>query len=80
MYFKLALKNVKKSYRDFSIYFITLTFAVALFYVFNSFEQQAVILQLNEVQNTMFESLSIIMDVISFVVALVFAYLNYLCE
>lgn len=75
MYFKLALKNVKKSYRDFSIYFITLTFAVALFYVFNSFEQQAVILQLNEVQNTMFESLSIIMDVISFVVALVFAYL-----
>ncbi|QIK57160.1 FtsX-like permease family protein [Erysipelothrix sp. HDW6A] len=75
MYFKLALKNVKKSYRDFSVYFITLTFAVAFFYVFNSFEQQRVILQLNEVQGFMFESLSIIMDVISVIVALVFAYL-----
>ncbi len=75
MYFKLALKNVKKSYRDFSIYFITLTFAVAFFYVFNSFEQQRVILQLNEVQGFMFEALSIIMDVISVIVALVFAYL-----
>ena len=36
----LAMKNVKKSGRDYLIYFLTLAFSVALFYTFNSIEAQ----------------------------------------
>lgn len=40
LFHELALKNVKKSSRDYLIYFLTLTFSVALFYTFNSIEAQ----------------------------------------
>lgn len=42
MYFKIALNNVKKSFKDYGIYFLTLTFAVCIFYAFNSIGSQAV--------------------------------------
>ena len=34
--FKLSLKNLKKSVRDYAIYFLTLVLGVAIFYVFNA--------------------------------------------
>ena len=34
--FSLALKNIKKSMKDYSVYFVTLVIAVAIFYIFNS--------------------------------------------
>ncbi|MGI6069704.1 MAG: FtsX-like permease family protein [Blautia sp.] len=37
---QLARKNVKKSAKDYFIYFFTLTFAVCLFYTFNSIGEQ----------------------------------------
>ncbi|MGL5614979.1 MAG: FtsX-like permease family protein [Sarcina sp.] len=40
MYFKIALNNVKKSFKDYGIYFLTLTFAVCIFYAFNSIGNQ----------------------------------------
>ncbi|MGL4738984.1 MAG: FtsX-like permease family protein [Cellulosilyticaceae bacterium] len=40
MYFKLAFRNVKKSYKDYMIYFLTLTLAICIFYTFNSVESQ----------------------------------------
>lgn len=75
MYSKIALRNVKKSYRDFFIYFITLTFSVSLFYVFSSFEAQASIMNLNASQGSMVEALIHIMDAMSYIVAVVFAFL-----
>ena len=43
MYSKIAFSNVKKSIRDYTIYFLTLTFGICLFYMFNSVQaQQAV--------------------------------------
>ena len=36
MYSKIAFKNVKKSFKDYTIYFLTLTLAVCIFYSFNS--------------------------------------------
>ncbi|WZU02550.1 hypothetical protein MGH68_06245 [Erysipelothrix sp. D19-032] len=69
MYSKLAFRNVKKSYRDYSIYFITLMFSVALFYVFNSFEQQSTILKMNEMQGSMVKLLVNVMNVMSVIVA-----------
>ena len=42
MFCKLALRNVRRSFRDYGVYLLTLTFGVCLFYVFNSLETQAV--------------------------------------
>lgn len=47
MYFKLALENVRKSFKDYRIYFLTLTLAVSIFYSFNSIESQKAIFELN---------------------------------
>ena len=40
MFSKLAIRNVRRSFRDYGIYFLTLTFGVCLFYTFNSVEGQ----------------------------------------
>ena len=47
MYSKIALKNVKKSIKDYTIYFLTLTLAVCIFYSFNSIESQKAIIENN---------------------------------
>lgn len=75
MYFKLALKNVKKSYKDFLIYFLTLAFSVCLFYTFNSFQAQQAVLNLNQGQSEIIESISIIMGLLSNFVSIVLAFL-----
>lgn len=40
MYAKLTLRNIRRSLRDYGLYFLTLVFAVAIFYVFNSLGDQ----------------------------------------
>ena len=75
MYFKLAYQNVKKSYRDFMIYFLTLAFSVCLFYTFNSFQQQKEVLSLNEMEHAILETTGIVMNFLSIFVAIVFAFL-----
>ena len=42
MFSKLALRNVRQSFRDYGVYLLTLTFGVALFYTFNSLDGQGV--------------------------------------
>ena len=36
--FKLSLSNMKKSLKDYAIYFFTLVLGVAIFYIFNAIE------------------------------------------
>ena len=33
---RLAVRNVRRSMRDYAVYFVTLVFGVAAFYAFNS--------------------------------------------
>ncbi|MCI4059662.1 ABC transporter permease [Bacillus cereus] len=47
MYFKIAIGNVKKSFKDYAIYFLTLTLAVCIFYSFNSIESQKALMEIN---------------------------------
>ncbi|PEJ00533.1 ABC transporter, partial [Bacillus wiedmannii] len=47
MYSKLAIRNVKKSFKDYAIYFLTLTLAVCIFYSFNSIESQKALMEIN---------------------------------
>ena len=64
MYSKIALGNVKKSYKDYSIYFLTLTLAVCIFYSFNSIESQKAILELNQSES---ENLDMMLKIISYI-------------
>ncbi|EMX0193165.1 MULTISPECIES: FtsX-like permease family protein [Bacillus cereus group] len=47
MYSKIAIGNVKKSFKDYAIYFLTLTLAVCIFYSFNSIESQKALVEIN---------------------------------
>lgn len=42
MLFKLSFRNLKKSFKDYTIYFLTLVLGVAIFYVFNALDSQGV--------------------------------------
>lgn len=61
---KLALNNVKKSFKDYTIYFLTLTFAVCIFYAFNSIESQSAMIEINSSKK---DSLQMISQVISYI-------------
>lgn len=75
MYFKIALKNVRKSYSDYFVYFLTLSISVALFYLFNSFEAQQSILVSDPEIVFAFRTLAIAMEVLSYIVTVVFGFL-----
>ena len=47
MLFKISLKNIKSSIKDYLIYFFTLVIGVAIFYVFNSIESQTVMMKVS---------------------------------
>ena len=49
--FSLALRNIKKSIKDYSIYFITLVIAVAIFYIFNSIDSQTAMMSIKQINN-----------------------------
>ena len=48
MLFKIAIKNLGKSIRDYAIYFFTLVIGVTIFYIFNALESQTVMLNVND--------------------------------
>lgn len=64
MFFKIAKNNVIKSFKDFTIYFFTLTIVVCIFYIFNSIQAQEITLHL---KNLMKEYLNIIQDILSYI-------------
>ena len=72
---KLALRNVKKSYKDYFVYFMTLMFSVCLFYTFNSFSSQEQVLNLSTSQSTVLKTVGQFMNVLSVFVAIVLAFL-----
>jgi len=65
MYSKMALNNVKKSFKDYTIYFLTLTFAVCIFYSFNSIDSQSVMADMNKVQTDYVKIMGQLISVIS---------------
>ena len=75
MYSKIALSNVKKSIRDYTIYFLTLTFGICLFYMFNSVQAQQAVLKLNASQKSMMHLMSVIINGISVFVAIILGFL-----
>ena len=54
---KLSLTNIKKSFKDYAIYFVTLVLGVCIFYIFNSMDSQTAMLAVNNRQSQMIEIL-----------------------
>lgn len=71
---QLASKNVKKSAEDYLVYFFTLTFAVCLFYTFNSIEAQFRALNLPDTYNFL-EAAKSVMAGCSAIVCLIIGFL-----
>ena len=73
MFSKLAVRNVRRSFRDYGVYLLTLTFGVCLFYAFNSVDGQAVMAYLARNGNPAVETIMALMDILSVFVAAVLA-------
>jgi putative ABC transport system permease protein len=72
---ELALRNVKKSIRDYTVYFLTLTFGVCIFYIFNALESQQTMMEINSSQSRIFKELTQIMGGISVFVSVILGFL-----
>lgn len=78
MLFKLSLKNIKKSMKDYAIYFFTLILGVAIFYVFNALESQTVMMDVSssteELIDLMMTMLSSVSVFVSFILGFLIIY------
>lgn len=76
MYLKLALRNIRRSVRDYAVYFITLLFGVAVFYAFNSIGSQQILFDMEtSASRSVFDSTTYILGMFSVVVACVMGFL-----
>src|SRR5574344_1748635 len=75
MLFNLAFKNIRKSIKDYSIYFFTLVVAVAIFYIFNSIGAQDSMMFLTESKREMVQVLVMIIGYLSVFVSVVLGFL-----
>ncbi|MBU5300404.1 ABC transporter permease [Clostridium sporogenes] len=75
MYSKIALKNIKKSYKDYTIYFLTLILAVCIFYSFNSIESQKVLIEI-EFMSEIMKGISGVSVLVSIILGGLIVYAN----
>ena len=71
MLFKLAFKNMKKSFKDYAIYFLTLVLGVSIFYMFNSLDSQEAMLQVSQSTKDMIELMISMLGMVSVFVAII---------
>ncbi|WP_295091208.1 ABC transporter permease [Ruminococcus sp.] len=71
MLFKISLSNIRKSLKDYAVYFFTLVLGVAIFYVFNSIETQSAFIKMNEAQREIIDILIKSVSGVSVFVAIV---------
>ena len=80
MLFKLSIKNMKKSFKDYAIYFLTLVLGVAIFYMFNSLDSQEAMLQVSnstrEIIKLMVSMLGYVSIFVAVVLGLLIVYAN----
>jgi putative ABC transport system permease protein len=75
MYAKLAFRNIRRSIRDYAVYFLTLLFGVCIFYAFNSITQQSTVLDMSEAESNMVQVLSLLIGYVSVFVAIILGFL-----
>ena len=75
MLFKIPLRNIRRSLRDYAIYFFTLIIGVSVFYVFNAVGGQAATVIVDESSRDIVKLLSTVLSGTSVFVAFVLAFL-----
>lgn len=75
MLFKLSYRNVKRSMKDYSIYFLTLALGVCIFYIFNSLESQTIMMDLSRSKKSYVELISKTISAVSVFVSFVLGFL-----
>lgn len=75
MYYKLSLKNVRKSFKDYALYFLTLTFGVCIFYIFNSIEAQKAMMKISRSTMDIMKMITQLMGIISVFVSVILGFL-----
>jgi len=75
MLFKLSLKNIKKSFKDYAIYFFTLILGVAIFYVFNAIESQTVLIDATSGTASIIELMTNMLSGVSVFVSFILGFL-----
>lgn len=80
MLFKLSVKNMKKSMKDYAIYFLTLILGVAIFYVFNALDGQKAMLGLSQsgyqMVDLMVQLISLVSGLVAFILGFLIVYAN----
>lgn len=78
MLFKLSIKNIKKSIKDYAIYFFTLILGVSIFYVFNALDSQTAMINVSsstrEIIKLMMNVLSAVSVFVSFILGFLIIY------
>lgn len=71
MLFKLSFENMKKSFKDYAIYFLTLVLGVAIFYMFNSLDSQQAMLEVSQSQREIIRLMIELIGMVSIFVAII---------
>ncbi len=72
---KLSLKNIKKSIKDYAIYFFTLILGVAIFYVFNALESQTVMMNVSSSTAELIDLMMTMLSGVSLFVSFILGFL-----
>ena len=72
---KLSLKNIKKSIKDYAIYFFTLILGVAIFYVFNALDSQTVMMDVSSSTEELIDLMMTLLSGVSVFVSFILGFL-----
>ncbi len=72
---KLSLKNIRKSIKDYAIYFFTLILGVAIFYVFNALDSQTVMINVSSSTQDIIELMMTMLSSVSVFVSFILGFL-----
>lgn len=71
MLFKLSIKNMRKTIKDFAIYVLTLVLGVAIFYMFNSLDSQEAMMQVSSSTRELIKLMITMLGFVSIFVAVI---------
>lgn len=75
MLFKISIRNIIKSIKDYAIYFFTLILGVAIFYVFNAIDSQTVMMNVTSTTYEIIELMTNILSGVSVFISFVLGFL-----
>lgn len=72
---KLSLKNIKKSIKDYAIYFFTLILGVCIFYIFNALESQTIMMKVSSSTRDIIKLMTDALSGVSVFIAVILGFL-----